>query len=532
MPDGDAGAKLFIGGISWQTTEAGLREYFERYGALSDVALMRNKQTGLPRGFGFVKFKDSSAASAVLGRTHTIDGRTVDVKRAVPKDKGSPQGSGSSNGGSSSGGGSAGRSGGGSSSGSSRGTSGNSGGGSSKSSPSLGGSSGGGGGGGGSKGGGSSSGGGGSSTGGGSLKSTSGSKAGTGSRGGGVTATKQPVGGGQTTGAVAQPPTLDKEQQSRKIFVGGLAPSVSDMDFRVYFEKYGRISDAVVMFDRQTQRSRGFGFITFEAHGAVEEVFQDEPHELKGKTVEVKRAEPKEAKSAAENIASTRTEAPIPAPASAWAVAGAAELVASHGVVAPMVAGAVAPVPLPAHSPLPAAFAGLASALAGALPTVPLPPAVAATTPWPLAPPPGIGINPHMAMHDSTGLAHMAAMVVPDMEGQPVPGMPDHASIVGAQAVVWPGMGHMHAMPPGIPAPIGTPAGPAGMGMFVAPPPGAEIPGNPPFNPYGYPLFAPGLPLPHATEGMPPNQAWQQRGGGAPGRGGPKHDRQPREGPR
>lgn len=52
--------------------------------------------------------------------------------------------------------------------------------------------------------------------------------------------------------------------ESKKIFVGGLAPSVTEQDFRSYFEEFGKTTDAVVMIDRDTQRSRGFGFVTFE----------------------------------------------------------------------------------------------------------------------------------------------------------------------------------------------------------------------------------------------------------------------------
>lgn len=51
---------------------------------------------------------------------------------------------------------------------------------------------------------------------------------------------------------------------SKKIFVGGLAPTVTEQDFRRYFQEFGRTTDAVVMMDRDTQRSRGFGFVTFE----------------------------------------------------------------------------------------------------------------------------------------------------------------------------------------------------------------------------------------------------------------------------
>lgn len=56
-----------------------------------------------------------------------------------------------------------------------------------------------------------------------------------------------------------------KPVESKKIFVGGLAPTVTEQAFRQYFEKFGRLVDAVVMMDRNTQRSRGFGFVTFEA---------------------------------------------------------------------------------------------------------------------------------------------------------------------------------------------------------------------------------------------------------------------------
>ena len=45
----DVGGKVFVGGLSWQTTEEGLRFYFEKYGELSDVALMIDKRTGSPR---------------------------------------------------------------------------------------------------------------------------------------------------------------------------------------------------------------------------------------------------------------------------------------------------------------------------------------------------------------------------------------------------------------------------------------------------------------------------------------------------
>ena len=50
--------KCFVGGLSWQTTLDGLKYYFEKFGELKDAALMTDKRTGQPKGFGFVKFKD------------------------------------------------------------------------------------------------------------------------------------------------------------------------------------------------------------------------------------------------------------------------------------------------------------------------------------------------------------------------------------------------------------------------------------------------------------------------------------------
>lgn len=74
--DSDQG-KLFIGGVSWETTEEKLKEYFENYGEVSQTVIMRDKNTGRPRGFGFVVFSDPSILDTVLQDRHTIDGRTV-----------------------------------------------------------------------------------------------------------------------------------------------------------------------------------------------------------------------------------------------------------------------------------------------------------------------------------------------------------------------------------------------------------------------------------------------------------------------
>ncbi|KAJ4822762.1 Heteroproteinous nuclear ribonucleoprotein 1 [Turnera subulata] len=84
--DSDEG-KLFVGGIAWDTTEDTLRDHFGQYGDVSQAVIMRDKTTGRPRGFGFVVFSDPSLLDRVLQEKHTIDGRTVEAKRALSRDE-------------------------------------------------------------------------------------------------------------------------------------------------------------------------------------------------------------------------------------------------------------------------------------------------------------------------------------------------------------------------------------------------------------------------------------------------------------
>lgn len=62
----DIVGKIFVGGLSWQTTETSLRYYFEKFGELTDAAIMTDKRTGQPRGFGFITMKDPSGAPSTL----------------------------------------------------------------------------------------------------------------------------------------------------------------------------------------------------------------------------------------------------------------------------------------------------------------------------------------------------------------------------------------------------------------------------------------------------------------------------------
>ena len=69
--------KLFIGGISWDTNEERLKEYFESFGEVIEAVIMKDRTTGRARGFGFVVFLDPAVAERVVKEKHVIDGRTV-----------------------------------------------------------------------------------------------------------------------------------------------------------------------------------------------------------------------------------------------------------------------------------------------------------------------------------------------------------------------------------------------------------------------------------------------------------------------
>ncbi|KAL1059676.1 hypothetical protein V6Z11_1Z017100 [Gossypium hirsutum] len=83
--------------------------------------------------------------------------------------------------------------------------------------------------------------------------------------------------------------------RTKKIFVGGLPPTLTEDGFRQYFEAYGHVTDVVIMYDQNTQRPRGFGFISFDSEEAVDRVLHKSFHDLNGKQVEVKPALPKDA---------------------------------------------------------------------------------------------------------------------------------------------------------------------------------------------------------------------------------------------
>ncbi|XVF36461.1 hypothetical protein REPUB_Repub19eG0060700 [Reevesia pubescens] len=198
--------KLFVGGISRETSEAILKDHFSKYGNVVSSVVAKDRNTKAPRGFGFVLFSEPSSADKALQDTHVVLGRTVEVKKAIPRSEQHQN----------------------------------------------------------------------------------------------QQQQQQPhhnsnqqwnSGFGRNGNDAAD---SNNHFRTKKIFVGGLSASLTEEEFKNYFERFGRITDVVVMHDSSTNRPRGFGFVTFESEESVENVMQKSFHELNNRLVEVKRAVPKE----------------------------------------------------------------------------------------------------------------------------------------------------------------------------------------------------------------------------------------------
>jgi RNA recognition motif-containing protein len=251
--------KLFVGGLSFDTDDDKLRAYFERFGVVNDAIVMRDWTTRRSRGFGFVTFSDSSEADAAMYETsHVVDGRRVETKRAVPK---------------------------------------------------------------------------------GEVRSTSHSdrqqvlkaqlaqqqqlqmqieqmqrrmqlqmeQMALSGAAPPLLAEQVAALGGAPEGddtydapargpAPAPLPTSSpspRENRIRKIFVGGLHYDTGEKELTSYFSTFGEIEEVQVMYNRETNKSRGFGFVTFKTADSANQVLQDRMHIIDRKSVEVKLAVPK-----------------------------------------------------------------------------------------------------------------------------------------------------------------------------------------------------------------------------------------------
>ncbi|KAI8641178.1 hypothetical protein BD408DRAFT_418525 [Parasitella parasitica] len=84
----DKTEKIFVGGISPEVNEEEFREFFTQFGKVLDATLMMERDTGRPRGFGFVTFEDSKGVEEALKNPNlSIKDKIIEVKKAMPKGK-------------------------------------------------------------------------------------------------------------------------------------------------------------------------------------------------------------------------------------------------------------------------------------------------------------------------------------------------------------------------------------------------------------------------------------------------------------
>ncbi|NP_999784.1 stage specific activator protein [Strongylocentrotus purpuratus] len=176
---GEEIGKIFVGGVDRNTHADTFRAYFEKFGKLSDIILMMDKdKPGQNKGFGFVTFADPACVDDVTNeKNHNLEGKGLDCKRC--KARGS----------------------------------------------------------------------------------------------------EKRMGPG--------------DQRTKKVFVGGISQQATKEDLYELFRSHGNVEDVHIMNDTDTGKHRGFGFVTLDSEEAVEKLVRMHHLELKGKSMEIKKAQPK-----------------------------------------------------------------------------------------------------------------------------------------------------------------------------------------------------------------------------------------------
>ena len=81
--------KLFVGGLSFDTTQEALRTFFEQAGTVETATIVTDRYSGRSRGFGFVEMASSAEARKAIDELSgkTLDGRTITVEEARPQER-------------------------------------------------------------------------------------------------------------------------------------------------------------------------------------------------------------------------------------------------------------------------------------------------------------------------------------------------------------------------------------------------------------------------------------------------------------
>jgi RNA recognition motif-containing protein len=85
--------KLYIGNLSWNTSQEELQAAFSQFGTVTDSVVMMDKFTGRSRGFGFVTMSSPAEGQAAIDGLHgkPLGGRNLTVNEARPKEAGGPR---------------------------------------------------------------------------------------------------------------------------------------------------------------------------------------------------------------------------------------------------------------------------------------------------------------------------------------------------------------------------------------------------------------------------------------------------------
>ena len=92
--------KLYVGGISYATTNDGLKKAFEEVGEVTSATIIMDKMTGRSKGFGFVEMTSDSEADAAIAKWNgaELDGRKLTVNEARPMEPRAPRAGGNGGG--------------------------------------------------------------------------------------------------------------------------------------------------------------------------------------------------------------------------------------------------------------------------------------------------------------------------------------------------------------------------------------------------------------------------------------------------
>lgn len=79
--------RLFVGSLSWDTTDETLRDFFSQAGSVVSATVIRDRATNRSKGFGFVEMGTEEEAAAAIAQLHEqeLDGRKIVVNEAQPK---------------------------------------------------------------------------------------------------------------------------------------------------------------------------------------------------------------------------------------------------------------------------------------------------------------------------------------------------------------------------------------------------------------------------------------------------------------